>query len=117
MTRARHGRRQALWVLAWTALAVAAGLWVTARAVRTAVRQEVEVKVNAQPSPALEETRREEEARLGGLTWVDRDAGVVSRPLHHAREAVLRDWASRPGGLVPIPAGGPSATSQDGGAP
>jgi hypothetical protein len=41
------------------------------------------------PTVALEEVRREEEAQLNSYGWVQREAGVVRIPIERAKELLL----------------------------
>jgi hypothetical protein len=48
-----------------------------------------EPRLQVNPTVALEEVRREEEAQLNSYGWVQREAGVVRIPIERAKELLL----------------------------
>ncbi|HJQ84172.1 MAG TPA: hypothetical protein VKA21_08855, partial [Candidatus Binatia bacterium] len=53
-----------------------------------------EPRLEVAPAAELQALRREEEARLHGYGWVDRDAGIVRIPIERAIELTVAE-ASR----------------------
>jgi hypothetical protein len=71
------------------------------------VRHEYERKVLAAPTVDYRDLRAAEDTRLGNYRWIDQTKGVVRLPKDRARELVLKEWASRPDGVV-VPAAAPA---------
>ena len=72
------------------------------------VRHEYEKKVLEAPAVDYRDLRASEDARLGRYVYVDQTKGIVRLPKERARELVLKEWASRPDGVV-APAATPGA--------
>ena len=84
-----------------------------------AVRDEINRKVLTHENTYLRQLRAEEQEKLSRYQWVDQKAGVARLPIDRAVELTLKDWPSRPAGLVvapppaaPAPAVAPAAETK-----
>ncbi|MEW5853015.1 MAG: cytochrome c [Myxococcota bacterium] len=68
------------------------------------VQQELSTKVYQYESPELKQLRAQEEAKLNGYQWVDKEKGVVRIPLQRAMELTLAEWKTRPTTVAAAPA-------------
>ena len=59
--------------------------------VQSQLRVEQQHKVVDVVSPALEDYHRQQQALLGGYTWVDQENGVVQLPIERAMELVAEE--------------------------
>jgi hypothetical protein len=87
------------------------------------VRHEYERKVLEAPTVQYRDLRASEDSHLGNYYWIDQSKGVVRLPKDRARELVLKEWATRPEGVVapaaatpatPAPAAPPTTTPTGG---
>jgi hypothetical protein len=95
------------YTLAIVAILVATVIFVD-QYLKADVRHEYERKVLQAPTVDYRNLRAAEEARLGSYHWIDQTKGIVRLPKDRARELVLKEWASRPEGVV-APAAAPVA--------
>jgi hypothetical protein len=72
----------------------------SSRAAPPAVMGRAEIGIVNQRPFSLEDQaprlRGEQQSRLGGYGWVDRDAGVIHMPVERAVDAVLAEEGARP---------------------
>ena len=72
------------------------------------VRHEYEKKILQAPNLQYQDLRVAEDGRLSNYRWIDQSKGVVRLSKERASELVLKEWASRPEGVV-APAAEPAA--------
>jgi len=105
ITRAEHDRPHNSLFMALTFATVGSLIVVLLAIVQffgVAVRNETDSKVYQVPSTALRDLRAQENAKLSGYAFMNEKQGVVRVPLDRAVELTIRDWESRPSGLVEV---------------